>query len=394
MSTNQQKRKLFIGSSREAEDVIDILENKINKKNLGIDVVKWTSGTIWENNQSNLANLITATKEYHYAVFIFYPDDVTKSREEEYWTTRDNVLFEAGLFLGVLGTSKVFLFKPELPNSDKKFKIMSDHDGIAMKTYNLKYKDTWEYEHNAKSFNSMIQAIRENEQKLNASSDQNISQIIKKMRTNIDNNKNNEYNVRIFANHLEDLLHLKAKKINKIQNDILKDLILHLNKIDDILDIAQLSDAQKKTEKNNITEVWVFAANPIEFSAKMQNPYFNELQSAIKHNLSQGVKYTYFVDNKFKHETKLQNLLGTSGKKDLIEIIKCDGKHFLTFFTLHFYDSKKEPNEMFVSLIDGDREDLMVKVSDNQREKVFEKLKLIKGNHEIPTHGFRVIDRT
>lgn len=42
-------------------------------------------------------------------MFILAPDDMTFSKDETKPAPRDNVLFESGLFMGVLGRERVFL---------------------------------------------------------------------------------------------------------------------------------------------------------------------------------------------------------------------------------------------------------------------------------------------
>lgn len=165
----------------------------------------------------------------------------------------------------------------------------------------------------------------------------------------------------------------------------------------DLLDIKQLCKEQLKSTSNNISEVWVFADDPLEFKINVKpslQPQLTKLKNTVISNLQNGVKYVYFVHKDFEHEKKLKNLLSSNPNlQKHIEIVKCDSKHFLTFFTLHFEQGKTEPTEIFVSLIDKDREDLFVKIPDTQRNKIFKNLVKIKGysNYSKPP---KIFDRS
>ncbi|MEH7454793.1 TIR domain-containing protein [Gottfriedia acidiceleris] len=47
-----------------------------------------------------------------FAVFIFTPDDIIEVRNEKYLATRDNTMFEMGLFWGRLKRGRVFYIMP------------------------------------------------------------------------------------------------------------------------------------------------------------------------------------------------------------------------------------------------------------------------------------------
>ena len=139
-------RKLFIGCSREAKDkcdVIDWVENEIKTKFPNIDTFVWNShGTPWTNGLSTLVNLVEFTKEFHYAVFVFFPDDLINIKGIDYYITRDNVSFEAGLFYSQFGNERTFIFKPTgLTNAitTTNFRVLTDIDGIVFTEYKLDY---------------------------------------------------------------------------------------------------------------------------------------------------------------------------------------------------------------------------------------------------------------
>jgi hypothetical protein len=67
-----------------------------------------------------------------FGVFVLSPDDVTVLRAEQYRVARDNVLLEAGMFLGRYGKEKAFLVTPR---GLKDYHIPSDLLGITPADY-------------------------------------------------------------------------------------------------------------------------------------------------------------------------------------------------------------------------------------------------------------------
>jgi hypothetical protein len=66
------------------------------------------------------------------AIFVFSPDDDVVVRERIYKITRDNVLFEAGMFLGMQGKDRTFIITPRDVES---FHIPTDLVGITTAAY-------------------------------------------------------------------------------------------------------------------------------------------------------------------------------------------------------------------------------------------------------------------
>lgn len=104
------KRKLFIGSSGEglkvAQNIKSIIENKCGD---WIEVTIWNEGDIFTLNAATLDCLIRTAMRYDYAVLVATNDDVVIKRGVEQLTARDNVIFEAGLFLGALGKNRTLI---------------------------------------------------------------------------------------------------------------------------------------------------------------------------------------------------------------------------------------------------------------------------------------------
>ena len=124
------KPRLFVGSSkknlRAAQVLAECLEDCAA-------VTVWNEG-VFGLNQGFLETLLAKLHEYDFAVFVLAPDDLTTSKEETRPSPRDNVLFESGLFMGMLGRSRVFLVYDEAAE----LKIPSDLAGVTLASYDGK----------------------------------------------------------------------------------------------------------------------------------------------------------------------------------------------------------------------------------------------------------------
>lgn len=120
---NMDKPKIFIGSSTESLKIAKTIQE--NLEHVALCKV-WTQG-IFELSGNALDNLVNATLNYDFAIFVFKPDDITKIRDMEVRTVRDNLIFELGLFIGKLGKERVYFLVPR--NTDK-LHLPSDLLGI------------------------------------------------------------------------------------------------------------------------------------------------------------------------------------------------------------------------------------------------------------------------
>lgn len=121
------KSKLFIGSSSEelklAEYAKSVLENDF-------DVTIWNE-KVWDKsvfkiNQNFLSDLLKASLQYDFGILLGTTDDKVIYRKKEVLQPRDNILFELGLFIGRLGTSKcAFII-------DNEIKLLSDFKGLTL----------------------------------------------------------------------------------------------------------------------------------------------------------------------------------------------------------------------------------------------------------------------
>jgi hypothetical protein len=123
----EDRAKVFIGCSVEAMRAAQAVQNNLQ---YAAFAKIWSQNT-FKLSQTSIESLIKDAPTYDFAVFILSPDDVTTSRDVEERSPRDNVIFETGLFMGVIGRERVFLVK----RNDVKVKLPSDLLGLKAEDY-------------------------------------------------------------------------------------------------------------------------------------------------------------------------------------------------------------------------------------------------------------------
>lgn len=122
------KLSVFIGSSREALDVARNLHIALEKAT-GCEPQVWDQGVFTPSGYA-MESLLEAAHNSDFAVLIATPDDLIESRGTSAPSPRDNVLFELGLFMGVLGFRRVFILCPEPTDGAETLKLPSDLYGL------------------------------------------------------------------------------------------------------------------------------------------------------------------------------------------------------------------------------------------------------------------------
>jgi hypothetical protein len=126
---------VFVGSSSEKSEVADVIAKHL--ANIA-DVHSWKYSDSFKPTSSTLAGLLHAAQRYHFGIFVLTPDDKTTSRGTTEFSTRDNVLFEFGLFLGALGPERNMAI---MEKSKNKLKIPSDLLGIHIEPFSYTNRD-------------------------------------------------------------------------------------------------------------------------------------------------------------------------------------------------------------------------------------------------------------
>lgn len=98
--------KIFIGSSTESKQVAKMLREVINEVE-GFAALGWWREDVLTYGPTYIESLNTVANSVDAAIMVFAEDDDLTYREEVVEATRDNVLFEYGLFMGELGREQV-----------------------------------------------------------------------------------------------------------------------------------------------------------------------------------------------------------------------------------------------------------------------------------------------
>ena len=120
---------VFIGSSKKGLSIAHAIEECLN------DIA---SINVWDNafdeyiNRSTLDCLIELRDIVDFAIFVLTPDDRIKIRGKNKVVSRDNIMFELGLFFSKLGRDRCFYL---WPTNKRNFQLPSDLFGINTITY-------------------------------------------------------------------------------------------------------------------------------------------------------------------------------------------------------------------------------------------------------------------
>lgn len=117
---------VFIGSSSEGLKVAESVQWGLNRSG-SLESTVWTQDVFRPASQT-YSDLLSATKRFDYAIFCITADDELKYREQDLLSPRDNVIFEAGLFIGAIGPEKVFF----LVSSEQRTKLPTDINGVNL----------------------------------------------------------------------------------------------------------------------------------------------------------------------------------------------------------------------------------------------------------------------
>ncbi|MFP9099528.1 STING domain-containing protein [Flavobacterium sp. RHBU_24] len=149
------KPSLFIGSSSNslflAKNIQKILSHELEIK-------------VWDSIKPNEYFLEALYKELFFSdfgLFIIFPDDKIEKKGSRGYTTRDNVIFELGMFVGALGLKRAYFLVIDVIKPDIKFnklKLPSDLDGIKRAHMKLEFNTDFSLKENELNKASIINA--------------------------------------------------------------------------------------------------------------------------------------------------------------------------------------------------------------------------------------------
>lgn len=143
MSKKETKKPIvFVGSASKSKRAAEAVANNLRK----VSFVR-----VWDKaftlSRTTIEDLIKMAPTYDFAIFILGGEDVRKKDGVKSLVPRDNVIFETGLFMGVLGRDRVFVIR----RNDVKVELPSDWLGLTVADYSLPPTNTildWESELN------------------------------------------------------------------------------------------------------------------------------------------------------------------------------------------------------------------------------------------------------
>jgi predicted nucleotide-binding protein len=143
VTTAHRKPNVFVGCSREAIPYARAVSSQLEYI---AQVNPWYAGTFGPNDYTMEA-LERELAASDFGIFVFAADDVALIRQKPAFITRDNTLFEMGLFWGRLGRRRVFCLIPrDLPERDDlipgekitEFHLLSDLAGLTLLGYHVR----------------------------------------------------------------------------------------------------------------------------------------------------------------------------------------------------------------------------------------------------------------
>lgn len=104
------KPQVFVGSSSEGRVVAHTLQEALEAR-FECEVTVWDQG-VFRPSSYPVPALIAQAQASDFAVLVATRDDELTKRDTVNRAVRDNVLFELGLFVGVLGMERTFVLEP------------------------------------------------------------------------------------------------------------------------------------------------------------------------------------------------------------------------------------------------------------------------------------------
>lgn len=117
---------IFIGSSTKNRDVAEELRRGL--KGLDAEIQVWSDAGVFPASETFVETLACAAKESDFAIIVFGKDDLVLKGGKKHFVPRDNVVFEAGLFIGGITRARTFIVRQK--NAD--VRILSDLAGMTL----------------------------------------------------------------------------------------------------------------------------------------------------------------------------------------------------------------------------------------------------------------------
>ncbi len=133
--------RVFIGSSKEqqgtAELIVDFMAQNFRET---LQPVPWYES--WQAGKVPIQALLDLVKGTDASILLLYPDDYLTFRDVDWRAPRDNLIFEAGMFMASHGPERTHLLIPLDPDTGA-VKLPTDISGLTEHIYAMKAGQTW-----------------------------------------------------------------------------------------------------------------------------------------------------------------------------------------------------------------------------------------------------------
>lgn len=123
------KPYIFIGSSTKHKAVAEKIREGL--KDLKADIQVWSDPGVFQASDTFIETLAAAAAKADFAILVFAKDDILFQKGKKSYVTRDNVVFEAGLFVGAITRKRTFFVRPR----NVQIKILTDLAGVTLLDY-------------------------------------------------------------------------------------------------------------------------------------------------------------------------------------------------------------------------------------------------------------------
>jgi predicted nucleotide-binding protein len=132
MSQEDVKIRIFIGSSSEYVEIMHKIADNLTKEN-NFMVKSWDNSDIFWPGDETLDAIRRQVYLSDFAILVVSPDDEIIKRSQYGSVPRDNVIFELGLFMGMLGPNRSFCLSVTIKtkNTENEVFIPSDLKGVT-----------------------------------------------------------------------------------------------------------------------------------------------------------------------------------------------------------------------------------------------------------------------
>jgi hypothetical protein len=337
----------------------------------------------WENEASPIYSIVKNLASYDGAVIIASSDS-TKGK-----VCNANVLVEIGACYSTLGVDKTKILLAgacKLPTNLSRFsslmfrnlQVKTAHELLAKNIVidttdaNRCNKFLWTDECNNEPINAFMKSLLKDRRNGNVpTASIELEKWKEAKQITDDSYRLSHAEVQDFLRHLSPVI---VSKRSNLRNslDVLNDLCTYVDKFDDLIPASKLASTQSH---KTLTEVWVFARQPLEFSYSHSS---GQIWDNVVQNVTNDVKYRYYI-GKNAESTLSSKLNEENLSPDAVRnfsVFVLPDHYFIASITLHFAKVTRDI-VAFLSRQDSSRDDVLVQIEEGSAYEMWMSLKKI-----------------